>query len=122
MNEIKIKVKEEAMRKVTIVDKTDFVPGLSTNGGHYKEWVTYKKIAANQYEVTYGSGSEFDFCSIIGLYESCFSCPWNEDGECTGKPEIVDEDTVKKAIEYANYHMDELHHPDAVGGYEVIIE
>jgi len=53
MDEIKIKVKEEAMR----VDKTDFVPGLSTNGGH-------------------------DFCPITGLYESCFSCPWNEDGEC----------------------------------------
>ena len=53
------------------VDKTDFVPGLSTNGGH-------------------------DFCPITGLYESCFSCPWNEDGECIilMQYEVIIEQTV----------------------------
>jgi len=110
------------MEKVKIVDKTCFVPGLSSNGGCYKKWAVYKRVGDDKFEITYGSSAEFDFCSITGLYESCFDCPWNEDGECVGKPEVVDEATVNKAIGYAETHMDERHHPDAVGGYDVIIE
>jgi hypothetical protein len=97
------------MKEITVRDCTNYIVGLNFNGGHYRESTHYLEVVPGFWEVTYTSSADFAMCEGCGRY-----------GDCDCDPEYVSTAEVDAAVDYAYSHMDDRHHPDAVGGYEVV--
>ena len=71
---MKITLKElERFKKVTINDFSDYEQEKSHDGGRYGFWTNFNRVGKN-WEVTYGTTADFDFCPYCGNWGDSCGC------------------------------------------------
>lgn len=91
---------------VKIIDETNYDPRKCNNGGCYRYTQRYYRVSESEFEVRYGTSSEFDYCKISGTFQRCEDCSdsdWGE-RECQAEPEKVSETELLKIIQMADSH------------------
>ncbi len=63
----------ERFKKVTIYDFSDYEPEKSHDGGGYGFWTNFNRVDKN-WEVTYGTTADFDFCPYCGNWGDSCGC------------------------------------------------
>lgn len=93
---MKITLKElERFKKVTINYFSDYETEKSHDGGRYGFWTNFNRVGKN-WEVTYGTTADFDFCPYCGNWGD--SCGCNE-------PQIVS--SLELLIELSSFRETE---------------
>src|SRR5574343_1468419 len=82
---------------LTICTRESENPSLRNNGGDYDFYETYKRVSENEFEVSYSTSSDFEYCDKEGSFQSCKYCNYwdyeNKDSEfktcCTNYFKVV---------------------------------
>jgi hypothetical protein len=80
------------IKNATISDYTGYDPDRCNNGGSYGFWENYNYIGGGEYEHTYHTTADFEYCPYCGSFNS---------GDCCSEPEIIDEKELWKRIKAA---------------------
>ena len=92
--------------KVIINDVSNYKSDTCNNGGNYSFCTIYTKIDENNYEVTYGTSSEFPYCPFCGSFYDGNDCACGMD-----TPDVVSYQDVEE----------DINNSIKLGGYEVKI-
>lgn len=80
------------MRKIIVNDYTQYVEEKSSNGGCYGFWAVYTEKETGDFEVSYGTTADLEFCDCCGN----FNC---NNIRCeNGEYQIVTADEMKDII------------------------
>lgn len=82
--------------KITIVNNSQFKSETCNNGGDYGFSETYISRGDGNFELIYGTTSEFPYCELCGSFYSGDNCPCGMD-----EPDVVDLKTVNEEISNA---------------------
>lgn len=74
------------MKMIRIYDYTGYDPARCNNGGSYGFWTKFTELNNGDFEVSYGTTSDFDFCPCCGNFGSC---------DCTEFGQITKEEMDK---------------------------
>lgn len=114
----------EGAKKVIVEDLTEYVPGLSSNGGQYIYKIIFHRIDnKEEWEIQYETSAEFDYCDVLGSFQSCHNCPSFNHGTgfCEEDYEIITTNRLLEKLNYYEKNKNKKYHPDALGGYDVVI-
>lgn len=75
----------DGIKRVRFCDYTEYNPEKCNNGGCYGFWTDYIRLENGNWEVSYGTTADFDYCPCCGsfndhyegddcCYESGYSC------------------------------------------------
>lgn len=75
----------DGIKRVRFCDYTEYDPEKCNNGGCYGFWIDYIRLENGNWEVSYGTTADFDYCPCCGSfndhyegddcrYESGYSC------------------------------------------------
>ena len=69
----------DGIKRVRFDDFSEYKSGKSNNGGCYGFWTDYNRLENGNWEVSYGTTADFDFCPVCGDFhsyneESCGDC------------------------------------------------
>ena len=69
----------DGIKRVRFNDFSEYESNKSNNGGCYGFWTDYNRMENGNWEVSYGTTADFDFCPCCGDFHS-----YNEDscGDC----------------------------------------
>lgn len=56
------------VKRVRFNDYSEYEPGKSSNGGHYGFWADYTITENGEWEVSYGTTADFEFCPVCGIF------------------------------------------------------
>lgn len=62
------------VKKVTIVDWSEYDPNLCCNGGKYMYETTYHRRSSGEWDVLYSTSADFEFCPYCGMFGDGCGC------------------------------------------------
>lgn len=84
----------KGVSRVRFYDYTEYVPEKSNNGGCYGFWTEYNRLPDGNWEVSYGTTAEFEFCPVCGSFDNHFE----ESGYSCGEFEVISEEKLLTLI------------------------
>jgi len=88
-------MKAPKFKKVTIYDYSHYEANMSNNGGSYGFWEVFEPVDHDQYDRSYHTTAEFEYCEFCGQFQ-------RGDCGCGRCPEKVSEKEVLGLIKEAN--------------------
>ena len=62
------------VKKVTVVNWTDYDPNLCCNGGKYLYETIYRRRNDGKWDILYGTSADFEFCPYCGMFGDSCGC------------------------------------------------
>lgn len=90
----------DGINMVRFCDYTGYNPAKCSNGGCYGFWTDYNRLENGNWEISYGTTADFDYCSVCGSFNDHYEgddCCY-ESGYSCGEFEIVTEVELFKLI------------------------
>lgn len=84
------------INKIRFNDFSEYISEKSNNGGCYGFWTDYSRIDDDNFEITYGTTSEFEYCPICNEFGHTY------DNTTCGEPETISTDKLLEEIN--NFH------------------
>ena len=81
------------MKQITIYDNTQYVSGMSCNGGCYWFGTRYVERPDGKYNVYYRTSADFPYCPFCGSFYSGDSCSCGRE-----EPDVVTSDEVVQEL------------------------
>ncbi len=91
------------IKHVRFVDYSGYDPDKCNNGGCYGFWTDYHRLPDGNFEVSYGTTADFEFCPACGSFGNHVEYDAETDEEifsCTcGSFEIITEEELEQLID-----------------------
>ena len=89
----------DGIKRVRFCDYTEYDSEKCNNGGCYGFWTDYNRLDGGNWEVSYGTTADFEFCPVCGSFNDHYDddCCYESGYEC-GEFETVMETELLKFI------------------------
>lgn len=88
------------IKRVRFNDYSEYESGKSNNGGCYGFWTDYDLLENGNWEVSYGTSADFEYCPVCGSFNDHYEgddCCY-ESGYSCGEYETITEAELLKRI------------------------
>lgn len=82
----------DGIKKITFNDYGNYSPELYNDGGAYGFWTNYTNLLNGEWEVSYGTTADFNYCPVCGCFEDHYK---GDACDCISGYECGDFDTIK---------------------------
>lgn len=90
----------KGIKRVRFNDYSDYDSEKCNNGGSYGFWTDYSRLENGNWEISYGTTADFDYCPVCGCFNDHYEgndCCYSSGYEC-GEFETVTENELLKLI------------------------
>ena len=92
------------IKRVRFCDYTSYEAEKSSNGGCYGFWKDYNRLDDGNWEVSYGTTADFEYCPVCGSFNEHYEgddCCYDSGYSCGDFETVTEEELLKLRIENA---------------------